>query len=151
MASPTVLDDFLRIQPQPDLRPPRAMHQVRLNRTWQSARLLSHGSDQPTGARFVPRALPVRDIPARSLAVAMASQPRSHRSGSCKLIFAPLSLQGGASTAAAALTIGALKTTPVSVDSALPRAHKTARDRLPEQGQQAALRSAGPELPGLPR
>jgi RNA polymerase sigma-70 factor, ECF subfamily len=37
----------------------------------------------------------------------------------------------------------ALETTPVSVDSALQRAHKTVDERLPEQSQQAALRSLG--------
>ena len=40
-------------------------------------------------------------------------------------------------------TAGALDTTPVSVDSALQRAHKTVDERLPEQSQQAALRSLG--------
>src|SRR5436190_3304424 len=35
----------------------------------------------------------------------------------------------------------ALDTTPVSVDSALQRAHKTVDQRLPEQSQQATLRS----------
>src|SRR5204863_606301 len=40
-------------------------------------------------------------------------------------------------------TAAALETTPVSVDSALQRAHKTVNDRLPEQSQQAALRSLG--------
>src|SRR3954452_7248576 len=35
----------------------------------------------------------------------------------------------------------ALDTTPVSVDSALQRAHKTVDERLPEQSQQATLRS----------
>jgi RNA polymerase sigma-70 factor, ECF subfamily len=37
----------------------------------------------------------------------------------------------------------ALETTPVSVDSALQRAHKTVSERLPEQSQQATLRSLG--------
>jgi hypothetical protein len=32
-----------------------------------------------------PRALPVRDIPARSLAVAMADQTRSRRRDSCRV------------------------------------------------------------------
>jgi RNA polymerase sigma-70 factor (ECF subfamily) len=40
-------------------------------------------------------------------------------------------------------TATALETTPVSVDSALQRAHKTADQRLPEQSQQATLRSLG--------
>jgi RNA polymerase sigma-70 factor, ECF subfamily len=40
-------------------------------------------------------------------------------------------------------TASALDTTPVSVDSALQRAHKTVDERLPEQSQQAALRSLG--------
>jgi RNA polymerase sigma-70 factor, ECF subfamily len=38
-------------------------------------------------------------------------------------------------------TAAALETTPVSVDSALQRAHKTVDQRLPEQSQQATLRS----------
>jgi RNA polymerase sigma-70 factor, ECF subfamily len=38
-------------------------------------------------------------------------------------------------------TAAALDTTPVSVDSALQRAHKTVAERLPEQSQQATLRS----------
>ena len=38
-------------------------------------------------------------------------------------------------------TAAALDTTPVSVDSALQRAHKTVDQRLPEQSQQATLRS----------
>jgi RNA polymerase sigma-70 factor (ECF subfamily) len=38
-------------------------------------------------------------------------------------------------------TAEALETTPVSVDSALQRAHKTVDQRLPEQSQQATLRS----------
>jgi RNA polymerase sigma-70 factor, ECF subfamily len=38
-------------------------------------------------------------------------------------------------------TATALETTPVSVDSALQRAHKTVDQRLPEQSQQATLRS----------
>ena len=38
-------------------------------------------------------------------------------------------------------TVTALETTPVSVDSALQRAHKTVDQRLPEQSQQATLRS----------
>jgi len=37
----------------------------------------------------------------------------------------------------------ALETTPVSVDSALQRAHRTVDERLPEQSQQATLRSLG--------
>jgi RNA polymerase sigma-70 factor (ECF subfamily) len=36
-----------------------------------------------------------------------------------------------------------LETTPVSVDSALQRAHKTVEQRLPQQSQHAALRSLG--------
>ena len=40
-------------------------------------------------------------------------------------------------------TAAALDTTPVSVDSALQRAHKTVDERLPEQSQQATLRSLG--------
>jgi RNA polymerase sigma-70 factor (ECF subfamily) len=36
-----------------------------------------------------------------------------------------------------------LDTTPISIDSALQRAHKTVEKRLPEQSQQAALRSLG--------
>ena len=40
-------------------------------------------------------------------------------------------------------TATALETTPVSVDSALQRAHKTADQRLPEQSQQVTLRSLG--------
>ena len=40
-------------------------------------------------------------------------------------------------------TAEALETTPVSVDSALQRAHKTVDERLPEQSQQATLRSLG--------
>jgi RNA polymerase sigma-70 factor (ECF subfamily) len=36
-----------------------------------------------------------------------------------------------------------LQTTPVSIDSALQRAHKTVEQRLPEQSQQATLRSLG--------
>jgi RNA polymerase sigma-70 factor (ECF subfamily) len=36
-----------------------------------------------------------------------------------------------------------LETTPVSIDSALQRAHKTVEQRLPEQSQQTALRSLG--------
>ena len=40
-------------------------------------------------------------------------------------------------------TATALGTTPVSVDSALQRAHKTVDQRLPEQSQQATLRSLG--------
>jgi RNA polymerase sigma-70 factor, ECF subfamily len=44
-------------------------------------------------------------------------------------------------------TAEALETSPVSVDSALQRARKTVDERLPEQTQQAALRSIGdPEL-----
>jgi RNA polymerase sigma-70 factor (ECF subfamily) len=38
-------------------------------------------------------------------------------------------------------TATALETTPVSVDSALQRAHKAVDERLPEQSQQATLRS----------
>jgi RNA polymerase sigma-70 factor, ECF subfamily len=38
-------------------------------------------------------------------------------------------------------TASALETTPVSVDSALQRAHKTVGERLPERSQQATLRS----------
>ena len=40
-------------------------------------------------------------------------------------------------------TAGTLETTPVSVDSALQRAHKTVNERLPKQSQQATLRSLG--------
>jgi RNA polymerase sigma-70 factor (ECF subfamily) len=40
-------------------------------------------------------------------------------------------------------TATALETTPVSVDSALQRAHKTVDERLPERSQQATLRSLG--------
>jgi RNA polymerase sigma-70 factor, ECF subfamily len=40
-------------------------------------------------------------------------------------------------------TAAALDTTPVSVDSALQRAHKTVDQRLPERSQQATLRSLG--------
>ena len=40
-------------------------------------------------------------------------------------------------------TAAALDTTPVSVDSALQRAHKTVDQRLPDQSQQATLRSLG--------
>jgi RNA polymerase sigma-70 factor, ECF subfamily len=40
-------------------------------------------------------------------------------------------------------TATALETTPVSVDSALQRARKTVDERLPEQSQQATLRSLG--------
>jgi RNA polymerase sigma-70 factor, ECF subfamily len=40
-------------------------------------------------------------------------------------------------------TAEALDTTPVSVDSALQRAHKTVDERLPRQSQQATLRSLG--------
>jgi RNA polymerase sigma-70 factor (ECF subfamily) len=40
-------------------------------------------------------------------------------------------------------TAQALGATPVSVDSALQRAHKTVDERLPEQSQQATLRSLG--------
>jgi RNA polymerase sigma-70 factor (ECF subfamily) len=39
----------------------------------------------------------------------------------------------------------ALETTPISIDSALQRAHKTVEQRLPEQTQQAALRSLDDE------
>jgi RNA polymerase sigma-70 factor (ECF subfamily) len=42
-------------------------------------------------------------------------------------------------------TATALETTPVSVDSALQRAHRTVDRRLPEQSQQATLRSLGDE------
>jgi RNA polymerase sigma-70 factor (ECF subfamily) len=45
-------------------------------------------------------------------------------------------------------TAEALETTPVSVDSALQRAHKTVDERLPEQSQQATLRSLGDEALG---
>jgi len=40
-------------------------------------------------------------------------------------------------------TAEALETTPVSVDSALQRAHRNVDERLPEQSQQATLRSLG--------
>jgi RNA polymerase sigma-70 factor (ECF subfamily) len=40
-------------------------------------------------------------------------------------------------------TAAALETTPISVDSALQRAHKAVADRLPDQSQQATLRSLG--------
>src|SRR6266511_2024569 len=40
-------------------------------------------------------------------------------------------------------TAQALETTPVSVDSALQRAHRTVDQRLPEQSQQATLRFLG--------
>jgi RNA polymerase sigma-70 factor (ECF subfamily) len=40
-------------------------------------------------------------------------------------------------------TAEALETTPVSIDSALQRAHKTVDERLPKQSQQATLRSLG--------
>jgi RNA polymerase sigma-70 factor, ECF subfamily len=40
-------------------------------------------------------------------------------------------------------TAAALDTTPVSIDSALQRAHKTIEKQLPEQSQQTALRSLG--------
>jgi RNA polymerase sigma-70 factor (ECF subfamily) len=40
-------------------------------------------------------------------------------------------------------TADALETTPVSVDSALQRAHKTVDERLPDQSQQATLRFLG--------
>jgi len=40
-------------------------------------------------------------------------------------------------------TAEALETTPVSVDSALQRAHKAVNERLPKQSQQATLRSLG--------
>jgi RNA polymerase sigma-70 factor, ECF subfamily len=43
----------------------------------------------------------------------------------------------------------ALDTTPVSIDSALQRAHKTVDARLPERSQQATLRSLGDELRGI--
>lgn len=42
-------------------------------------------------------------------------------------------------------TAEALETTPVAVDSALQRAHKTVDDRLPKQSQQATLRALGDE------
>jgi RNA polymerase sigma-70 factor (ECF subfamily) len=42
-------------------------------------------------------------------------------------------------------TAEALETTPVSIDSALQRAHKTIETRAPEQSQQATLRSLGDE------
>jgi RNA polymerase sigma-70 factor (ECF subfamily) len=40
-------------------------------------------------------------------------------------------------------TAEVLETTPVSIDSALQRAHKTVEERLPEQSQQTALRALG--------
>ncbi len=40
-------------------------------------------------------------------------------------------------------TAAVLDTTPIAVDSALQRAHKTVDDRLPKQSQQATLRSLG--------
>ena len=40
-------------------------------------------------------------------------------------------------------TAAALETTPVSVDSALQRAHRTVDERLPERSQQATLRDLG--------
>jgi RNA polymerase sigma-70 factor, ECF subfamily len=40
-------------------------------------------------------------------------------------------------------TAEALDTTPISIDSALQRAHKTIEKRLPQQSQQTALRSLG--------
>ena len=40
-------------------------------------------------------------------------------------------------------TAAMLETTPISIDSALQRAHKTVEKRLPDQSQQAALRSLG--------
>src|SRR5439155_10746855 len=40
-------------------------------------------------------------------------------------------------------TAEALETTPVSVDSALQRAHKTIDERAPKRSQQATLRSLG--------
>ena len=40
-------------------------------------------------------------------------------------------------------TAEALETTPVAVDSALQRAHKTVDERLPKQSQQATLRALG--------
>jgi RNA polymerase sigma-70 factor (ECF subfamily) len=43
----------------------------------------------------------------------------------------------------AAETADALETTPVAVDSALQRAHRTVDERLPEQSQQETLRSLG--------
>jgi RNA polymerase sigma-70 factor (ECF subfamily) len=42
-------------------------------------------------------------------------------------------------------TAAALGTTPVSIDSALQRAHKAVEQRLPERSQQATLRSLGDE------
>ncbi len=42
-------------------------------------------------------------------------------------------------------TAEALETTPVSVDSALQRAHKSIGERVPTQSQQATLRSLGDE------
>lgn len=42
-------------------------------------------------------------------------------------------------------TAEALETTPVSVDSALQRAHKAVKKRMPKQSQQATLRSLGDE------
>jgi RNA polymerase sigma-70 factor (ECF subfamily) len=47
-------------------------------------------------------------------------------------------------------TADVLETTPVSIDSALQRAHKTVDERLPTQSQQQTLRSLGDgELSGL--
>jgi RNA polymerase sigma-70 factor (ECF subfamily) len=40
-------------------------------------------------------------------------------------------------------TAETLETTPVSVDSALQRAHKSIGERVPKQSQQATLRSLG--------
>jgi RNA polymerase sigma-70 factor, ECF subfamily len=49
-------------------------------------------------------------------------------------------------------TAMALETTPVSVDSALQRAHRTVDRRLPEQSQQVTLRSLGDDaLRGVAR
>jgi RNA polymerase sigma-70 factor, ECF subfamily len=40
-------------------------------------------------------------------------------------------------------TAAALETTPVSLESALQRAHRTVDERLPERSQQATLRDLG--------
>jgi RNA polymerase sigma-70 factor (ECF subfamily) len=45
-------------------------------------------------------------------------------------------------------TADVLETTPVSIDSALQRAHKTVDDRLPSQSQQQTLRQLGDEQLG---
>ena len=42
-------------------------------------------------------------------------------------------------------TANVLETTPVSIDSALQRAHKTVDDRLPRHSQQQTLRLLGDE------